>query len=169
MAKPKKRERTARELLPHETWVLHLKATTHDEAVTELVNQLVVHGVLPLDREAETCGQILEREKVASTCIGNGVAIPHYKSKYAEKFGLAVGISHDGIEWSAHDSIPAMVVFLWICQPSETPEHLALMRCIASLARDPDSAGTLAAIKDRKSLQALFESVSLEDGTGGKR
>jgi PTS system fructose-specific IIC component len=147
-----KRTRTVRDAVPHDVWVQPLKATDKERAITELLNVLVVHGVLPMEKEREVRESILERERVASTGIGNGVAIPHAKHKFADRLGLAVGLSHDGLDFGAHDGMDAYFVALWVCPPAATKEHLALMRGIATIAQDPNAAGQLQACRDKKGL-----------------
>jgi PTS system fructose-specific IIC component len=155
--------RTVRDVLPKEVSVQDLKATTKEQAIAELLNVLAIKGVIDLSREKSILDSILERERVASTGIGNGIAIPHAKSKFAEGFGLAVGLSHEGVDFGAHDFIPAFVVALWVCSPADTQDHLALMRGIASVARDANLAGTLAACRDRRGFLDFAEKIPLEE------
>jgi PTS system fructose-specific IIC component len=161
---PKKKDRkaTVRDLVPSDLFVKRLEATTREGAITELLNVLCVHGVLDIARERAVVEQMLEREKVASTGIGNGIAIPHAKNKFATRFGVSVGLSEEGVEFGAHDSIPAFVVALWVCPPAATQEHLAWMRGLATLAKDPNLAGTLSGAKDKKHFLSILEEVELD-------
>ena len=164
MAKDKRLGRkTVRDLVPDDLSVRDLKATTKEEAIAELLNVLVIGGVLDLDRERGVLESILEREKVASTGIGNGIAIPHAKNKFATRFAVAAGLSAEGIEFGSHDDMPVFVVVLWVCPPSATPEHLALMRGIALVARDANMAGTLSAARDKRGFLAVLEKVAVEE------
>ncbi|MHC4941343.1 MAG: PTS sugar transporter subunit IIA, partial [Planctomycetota bacterium] len=158
MAYQKRRDqKTVRDVVPHDVTVRTLRATTRSEAITELLNVLVIDGVLPMDKERDVRDSILQRESVASTGIGNGIAIPHAKNKFADRLGLAVGLSDEGIEWNSHDGMDAYFVALWVCQPADTKRHLALMRGIAAAAQDPNTSGRLQACKDKKGLLALLE------------
>lgn len=152
MANPRRSVRTVKDAVPHDVAVFKLKATTREEAITELLNVLVINGTLPLDKERTVRDAILDREAVASTGIGNGVAIPHTKSKFAVRLGLAIGTSGEGIDFGAHDGMDAYVVALWVCPPSATKEHLALMRGIASIAQDINDAGVFQGVRDKRSL-----------------
>jgi nitrogen PTS system EIIA component len=55
---------------------------------------------------------VFEREKILSTGIGNGVAIPHVKMKDIEKFFISIGIVKKGVEWDSIDNNPVNLVFL---------------------------------------------------------
>ena len=164
MANPRRSVRTVKDAVPHDVVVFKLKATTKEEAITELLNALVINGTLPLDKERAVRDSILEREAVASTGIGNGVAVPHAKNKFAARLGLAVGTSAEGIDFGAHDGMDAYVVALWVCPPSATKEHLTLMRGIASIAQDINNAGQLQAVRDKRSLLDLLAEFPTADG-----
>lgn len=162
MAAPQKKQRTLRELLPPDVIVQPLTATTKDAAIKELLNALVIHGAADLTREGALLEAFLEREKVASTGIGNGLAIPHIKNKFAEKMTVGFGLSERGIDFGAHDSQPARLIVMWICPPAETQSHLALMRGLATMARDEDNIDTLVKTRDRRALLAAAEKISVE-------
>lgn len=159
----RKDKKTVRSLVPQDLFVQHLRAETREEAIAELLNVLVVHGFLDLTKEREVRDAILDREKVASTGIGNGIAIPHAKSKFAEKFAAAIGISHEGVDFAAHDGMPAFVVALWILPPAATKQHLGFMRGLATIARDANLAGTLAGCKDKKGFLHVLDQVPVEE------
>jgi len=163
MSQPRRKEKTVRDVVPPDLEVVKLKAATREEAIRELVTSLVAHDVVDLDREREVRDLILEREGVASTGIGNGVALPHAKFKHAKKLGVVFGLSEDGIEFGAHDSIPAFVVVLWVCQPRQVEEHLALMRGLATVAKDANRAGELAAVRDRRSALEFLGTIPVEE------
>jgi mannitol/fructose-specific phosphotransferase system IIA component (Ntr-type) len=162
MAAPRKKEKTLKDLLPTDVLVQPLKAATKDEAITELLNALVIHGAADLSREAALREAFLEREKVASTGIGGGLAIPHIKSKFADKMTVGVGIADHGIDFGAHDNQPARIIVMWICAPAETQAHLGLMRGLAAMGRDPDNIETLAKTRDRRAFLAEAEQISVE-------
>ena len=168
MTQPRRKEKTVRDVVPPDVEALHLDATTREEAIRELVSTLVAQDVIDLDREQELRTAILEREKVASTGIGNGVALPHGKSKHAKKLGVTVGLSAQGIEFNSRDSIPAYVIVMWICEPRQVKQHLALMRGLATVAKDPDRAGKLAAVRDRRQFLDFLGTIPLEEKEGGK-
>jgi PTS system fructose-specific IIC component len=162
MANPRRSVRTVKDAVPHDVAVFKLKATTREEAITELLNVLVINGTLPLEKERAVRDAILDREAVASTGIGNGVAIPHAKNKFADRLGLAIGTSDEGIDFGAHDGMDAYVVALWVCPPSATKEHLALMRGIASIAQDINNAGVFQGVRDKRSLLDFLSQFPVE-------
>ena len=90
------------------------------------------------------------------------MAIPHAKNKFADRLGLAIGTSDEGIDFGAHDGMDAYVVALWVCPPSATKEHLALMRGIASIAQDINNAGVFQGVRDKRSLLDFLSQFPVE-------
>ena len=62
---------------------------------------------------------VLEREKVMTTGIGNGIAIPHCKNNACPQFVIALGITQKGIDFQAVDGKPVNLVFLLLGPLSE--------------------------------------------------
>jgi mannitol/fructose-specific phosphotransferase system IIA component (Ntr-type) len=162
MTAPRRKEKTLRDLIPTDVIVQLLKADTKNDAIAELLNALVIHGAADLSREGALREAFLERETVASTGIGNGLAIPHIKSKFADKMAVGVGLSERGIDFGAHDGQPARVVVMWICPPAETQTHLALMRGLAAMGREGENIDSLAKARDRRAFLAAAEEISVE-------
>lgn len=92
--------------------ICFLKAAHRDEALKTLIDALVSSGKVP-DGQL-FFDAILKREKIVSTGIGMGVAIPHAKFDSFEQFFMAVGVqkSKEGIEWGALDDSPVRLIFM---------------------------------------------------------
>jgi Kef-type K+ transport system membrane component KefB/mannitol/fructose-specific phosphotransferase system IIA component (Ntr-type) len=116
-------------LLRAGAFVTPLKATTRNDAIFELVRSLgsLLAGVKRDAREA-----VLERERTAPTGLGDEVAIPHAAVEGLTKPLLALGISHDGIDFDAPDGRPARLVFLLLMPPKAYEREV---RVLASIAR----------------------------------
>jgi len=162
MTAPRRKEPTLKDLIPGDVLVQQLSAETKEQALGELLNALVIHGAADLNREGSLKEAFLEREKVASTGIGNGLAIPHIKSKFAERMAVGVGLSERGIDFGAHDGRPARVIVMWLCPPAETRAHLALMRGLAAMGRDEENVERLAKTRDRRTFLAVADEIGVE-------
>jgi len=160
MAAPKSKERRSiRDLLPDDVVVATLRASQRDAAIAELLNAVVIGGCVDMSREKQVLEAILEREKIASTAIGNEFALPHVKTKYADRLGVAIGLAPQGVDFGARDQRPARFVLLAVCPPNATQEHLALMRGFAALAKSEGSAERVLAARERKGLLELLAAV----------
>ncbi|MBU2222004.1 MAG: PTS sugar transporter subunit IIA, partial [Candidatus Omnitrophica bacterium] len=80
---------------------LDLKGDTKKEIVEELVG--LIFGLGKQKDKKALINEILKREKLGSTGIGNGVAIPHAKSDKMKNFILAFARKREGIDYGALD------------------------------------------------------------------
>lgn len=94
-----------------EELVFFMEAKNREEALRFLVHQLDQQGKLKNQKMFHQA--ILEREKIVSTGIGMGVAIPHAKMEGFQNFFITVGIQKNkGIEWDSLDYSPVQFVFM---------------------------------------------------------
>ena len=96
---------------------LELSSTKKIDAIKELIGLLDASGYLT-DADA-FLKSVLEREKVGSTGIGKGIAIPHSRASAVREVVVAVGRSQAGIEFEALDNRPVHLIFL-IAAPIES-------------------------------------------------
>ena len=90
--------------------VIQLTATTKDEALVELVDSVAATAEVN-DRDA-LLDAVRNREKLLSTGIGLGIAIPHARIESVRGFVVAVGRRPDGIEFGSIDGKPVTIVVL---------------------------------------------------------
>jgi mannitol/fructose-specific phosphotransferase system IIA component (Ntr-type) len=119
-----------------------------DMVVTDIrpgdVRQILVQLVGPLVSESPEAvrGQmvdaLLAREKVLSTGIGNGVAVPHAICDSIDRPRLIVGIAPDGVDFRAMDDAPVKLFFVLLSPPDRAGHHIRLLARIARMARHPE-------------------------------
>lgn len=117
--------------------ICFLNSTSRDEALGYLIDRLVENGALS-DPEA-FFQAILHREKIVSTGIGMGVAIPHAKLDSTPNFFIAIGIHEgDGVDWDALDGAPVRLIFL-IGGPAHLQgEYLEILSKLTAVIRDEE-------------------------------
>ncbi len=117
-------------------------------------------------RAAELTGQseraILEilqqREKLGSTAVGNGVAIPHGKmATLSRLFGLFARLARP-IDFEALDGQPVDLIFLLLAPEAAGADHLKALARVARLLRDPDIARKL---RESDSADALYAVLAM--------
>jgi PTS system nitrogen regulatory IIA component len=79
---------------------------------------------------------LIERERLGSTGIGNGIGIPHGKLKNLDKLALSLGISRHGIDFDSIDGRPTHIFFLLITPEKSTGIHLKLLAHISRILRN---------------------------------
>ncbi len=130
-----------------------LKVTSKKQVLAELAG-----------KAAELSGQneqiILEilqqREKLGSTGVGNGIAIPHGKlPKLAKLFGLFARLERP-VDFEALDGQPVDLVFLLLAPEGAGADHLKALARVARLLRDSDVARKLRDSRDAEALYAVL-------------
>lgn len=118
------------DLLDESVVAIELESLDKEEAFAEMVELLVRAGRVA-DRDA-ALEAILSREEMATTGIGNGIAVPHGKSASVDKLVAALGLSRVGIEYDATDGEPVHVVFLVLAEANNPGPHV---ECLGEIAR----------------------------------
>jgi PTS system nitrogen regulatory IIA component len=99
---------------------------------------------------------LLQREKLGSTGVGSGVAIPHGKlPKLAKLFGLFARLDRP-IDFEALDAQPVDLIFLLLAPESAGADHLKALARVARLLRNPEIARKLRDCRDAEALYAVL-------------
>src|SRR3989442_9454789 len=115
-------------------------------------------------KAAELCGQneraifevLLQREKLGSTGVGNGIAIPHGKLPKLDKlFGLFARLERP-VDFEALDGQPVDLVFLLLAPEGAGADHLKALARVARLLRDQDVAKKLRASRDAQAIYSVL-------------
>ncbi|MBS3755891.1 MAG: PTS sugar transporter subunit IIA [Desulfobacterales bacterium] len=79
---------------------------------------------------------LIERERLGSTGIGDGIAIPHGKINGLESLVLGFGLSHKGVNFDALDGKPTHIFFLLLSPDNSTGIHLRILARISKLLKE---------------------------------
>ncbi|MHC4592066.1 MAG: PTS sugar transporter subunit IIA, partial [Planctomycetota bacterium] len=82
---------------------MDLAAQKRDEAIRALLDQFVDHNVMPAGLAERALAAILDRERLGSTAIGKGVAVPHARVDDLDQVMIAFGYSSGGVEFKSLD------------------------------------------------------------------
>jgi mannitol/fructose-specific phosphotransferase system IIA component (Ntr-type) len=131
-----------------------LEASTGEGVLRELAERLASRSLV---RDAEGLfARLWERERLGSTAIGHGVAIPHCKLDPLARVLVAVAISRQGVEYGAADGAPVRLFFL-VVSPSRSPaEHLQSLAAISKWVRSGGDVGGLLAGQDASEIYRLI-------------
>jgi len=110
-----------------------LKSTDKEGVLKEL--SLPISELVNVTQE-ELMKVLIERERLGSTGIGNGIGIPHGKMKNLDKLALSLGISRHGIDFDSIDGRPTHIFFLLITPEKSTGIHLKLLAHISRILRN---------------------------------
>src|SRR3954452_16392 len=99
---------------------------------------------------------LVQREKLGSTGVGNGIAIPHGKlAKLNKLFGLFARLERS-VDFEALDGQPVDLVFLLLAPEGAGADHLKALARVARMLRDPDVARKLRDSRDAEALYAVL-------------
>ena len=119
------------ELLDAKTIKLELEARRKNDALQELV-ELLHRAEKIQDQEAALAG-LIEREKLTSTGIGRGIAIPHLLTEEAGQTVMAFGRKRDGLRFDSVDNQPVTLIFLIVGPKHQEYAHLRLLSRLSRL------------------------------------
>jgi PTS system nitrogen regulatory IIA component len=130
-----------------------LRVTSKKQALQELAERAAEQCGLP---EREIYDTLLQRERLGSTGIGHGIAIPHGKLAKVEKlFGLFARLEKP-VDFESLDGEPVDLVFLLIAPESAGADHLKALARVARVLREPSLTQKLRATRDADALYAVL-------------
>jgi len=122
------------ELLNENSVSLSLKARDKESCIKELVHLL--ENAHRVDTRGEILSKVLQRESMMSTGIGNGVAIPHGKTRLLDRLVAACGVSNQGIDFESMDGEPATLFILLVSPESLRGPHVKALANVSRLLKE---------------------------------
>ena len=130
-----------------------LKAKTKKQALQELAQRAAkLTGV----DAREILDTLLQRERLGSTGVGRGIAIPHGRVPALHKIVTMFARLDEAINFEALDDEPVDLVFLLLAPEHAGADHLKALARISRLLREPSSIEKLRASKDRAAIYSVL-------------
>jgi mannitol/fructose-specific phosphotransferase system IIA component (Ntr-type) len=126
------------ELFTEDTVICGLRSASRDDCFQEMLGKLVEAKRLTAAESELALDAIRKREKVGTTGIGSGVAIPHVKLEGVKRIAAALAIHRDGVDFQAIDGAPVRVVFLVVRPAADDGEHLKFLQWVSRIGRNAD-------------------------------
>lgn len=126
-----------------------IKSSDRDDAIRQLI--LSANGHHKIEPLEEFYNAVITREKVVTTGIGMGVAIPHAKLSLFDDFFIAIGILEKGVDWKSLDGHPVRLIFLIGGPDDKQTEYLQILSSLTMR------------IKDDQTRKGLFNATSPEE------
>jgi len=146
------------DMLKREFVVEQLKAGNKRDALAELAGVFAL-GRIKVDSEA-MLHVLLERERLGSTGIGDGIAIPHGKLSGLEEMVVSFGRSREGIAFEAMDGKPVHLFFLLMAPENSAGQHLKALAKISRMLKDANFRKNLL---EAKMHEDLFRIIAEKD------
>ncbi len=108
-----------------------LQGNSKEEVIKELI-ELLCQGEKFKSADA-VFDAVMDREKIMTTGVGKGVAIPHCKKEDCENFAIALGIHPGGVDFQSIDNQPVQIIFLLVGPENNPGMHIRLLSRISRL------------------------------------
>jgi PTS system nitrogen regulatory IIA component len=135
--------------------IFFLKETEKEEILRTLVTRTM--QVLHFPEGEKFYQAIIERERIVSTGIGMGVAIPHAKLPTYQKFFITIGILQKGAEWQALDKAPVRLVCMIGGPENKQTEYLKILSALTASLRDESLRKKIILAESPQEVLQLFE------------
>lgn len=132
--------------------IADLKGRTKEEVLRELADSAAHAHV---DKDAAYAA-LLERERLGTTAVGNGYAIPHGKMAGLDTMVLVFARSVPGVAFDAPDGRPCHLFFMVLAPEGAAGQHLGLLGSIARLGKDAVFTGRLMQAKTAEELELFL-------------
>jgi nitrogen PTS system EIIA component len=138
--------------------IADLRGNEKSEVLKEMAHQLAdsESGLDP----AQVLRVLQDREKISTTAIGEGVAIPHGKLPSVERVSGLFARSLQGVDFGSLDGAPTYLFFTLIAPQDAAADHLKALARISRLLKDPDLRHRLLAATTS---QELYNIIAIED------
>lgn len=137
--------------------ITFLQSDNRERALRELVG--LIESTQKLDDGGAFLQAIYDREKIVTTGIGMGVAIPHAKLPLFDTFFIAIGIHPKGLEWHAIDGMPVRLVFMIGGPDDKQTEYLQLLSHLTLAIKDEERRKKMLQLSHPKDIMALFKGL----------
>ena len=145
------------EILKQDAIIADLKSLNKKGVLEELI--VPVAAIAGIDQE-KLVRVLLERERLGSTGIGNGIGIPHGKLKELEELVIGFGLSRKGVDFESIDGQPTHIFFVLMTPENSTGLHLKLLARISRILKDDSFRARLLTAADSNE---IYEIIKAED------
>jgi len=127
---------------------ISLSGKNRDECIKELIDKLA--DAQSINSAESIFDAVLEREKIMTTGVGNGIAIPHCKHSDSPKFSVCLWIQQKGINFQSIDKKDVNIIFLLVGPENNPGLHIKLLSRISRLMSNEDLRQQLLGCKSEK-------------------
>ena len=133
---PYTKDMNLKTVLTPETVNLHLKGTSKEEIIDELLDMLVQAGKVKDKAVARAC--VLDRERKMSTGMKHGIAIPHGKTDSVSDLVACIGISDHPVDFDSLDQEPCRIFIMTLSPIDKTGPHLQFLAEVSLLFKSAE-------------------------------
>ncbi|MDQ6958253.1 MAG: PTS sugar transporter subunit IIA [Mariprofundaceae bacterium] len=141
-------------LVPADAVLLNSRASSKSAIIAEIV------GLLPSIDSDQAMAVVMEREKLGSTGIGHGIAIPHGRLPDLDAPVTALARHADGIDFDAIDGQPVHIVVILLAPANEDRSHLEILAGLARTLQQESVRQAIMQADTTEAVSALFPTIT---------
>lgn len=134
-------------VLTPDTVNLHLKGTTKEEIIDEMLDILVKCGKVTDKSVAKNC--VMDRERKMSTGMKHGIAIPHGKTDSVRDLVACIGVSDNPVDFDSLDQEPCRIFIMTLSPVNKTGPHLQFLAEVSLLFKSAEKRQRLLETDDK--------------------
>ena len=136
---------------------LNLISERKEDAIKELARLMeVTQEIVNFDRFLE---DVFERERLGTTGIGDGIAVPHARTDAVSQLVIALGRSEPGVEFESLDGKKVKLLFLMGTPKGSVSHYLKILAQLTRLLKEDTFQDKLLEAKDEEAVISLFRKV----------
>jgi fructose-specific phosphotransferase system IIA component len=139
---------------------MHYYALDKKSCLTEMTEFLHEKGIV--DDQKKFLDAILAREKIVSTGIGRGIAIPHARSASVKQLSIAVFVLDNELEFDSVDNNPVRIIFMIVVPESMKKEYMQILSLISNYLKNDDNIKKMLNCDNEEQLYELLEDLENE-------
>lgn len=147
------------QMLDEKSFLINFEATSKKQLLNELCK--LANKKFNLD-ERTLLENLTKREKLGSTAVGNGIAIPHANVSGISEPRVLVATLSEGLDFNAADDQPIDIVFLLLAPDNEGSEHLQALALVSRLLRNNELTNKLRGCKSPESAMMVITQIDSE-------
>ena len=124
------------DILLKEHILLPVKSTDRDSCIKDLI--ALLHENKMISEMDQAYSAVMDREKIMTTGVGNGIAIPHCKHHSCPNFAVALGVHPKGVGFDSIDKKNVKIIFLLVGPENNPGMHIKLLSRISRLMSNED-------------------------------
>ena len=140
-------------MLSDRSFLVNFEASSKKNVLDELTKLAEKNFKIDSQNLLET---LIKREKLGSTGVGNGIAIPHANCPNIDKPKVFVAILSNSLDFNANDDQPVDIIFLLLAPDNSSSEHLQALALVSRLLRNKELTTKLRGCKNTESAFAVI-------------
>jgi len=134
--------------------IINLKSKNKFGALKELTEVIAMSD--RVSDADEFYQAIVEREKIVSTGIGYGLAIPHAKVPCVADFVISVGIAKDGIEFDSFDKKPVHIIVMIGASEEQKDDYIKVLSKVTQILKEEENRASILNAEDSSDILKMF-------------